>query len=508
VVVLDHVGVGKGMEEDYTFEFGGCAGSFGWSRTFSTFKADVKLSGGRFYYELEIKNLQDGARFGWAQILDQGAEETNGWKSSAECSYDGVGDNPFSWAVKCKWHNGISTIFGHNLKKGDVLGLGCDMINKTIYFSVNGSFDALCVALKPISAEWIAPAFTASEGSQVVANFGAPRKFKHAPPDDGYVSVHDAAKSRQSQGDNARLNQPDCIVTVLNDSDVNDSDDSVRTLTTDHADGVTTDTRNAMGVALCATSKCGDLGLLRMLLNAGADVNYKDADGKTAVDFQTEQIELLKRKRTDGIERTDWIEGGVLAPRVSSDDWNQVRKIVKLNELRSSIRKTLFDAGCLPSDALNNAAAALCAASKSGDLLLVSALFKAGADVNYTDTDGKTQNAIALAANSDTLRIFFPLWTLTKEGKLEVKTLAGDKELEFTWARFGSRPSSIIDVAAVLCDPEHAGQELSNAEQLRGKVAVAKGGVLEHVVVPCVSYVKQAQRAEKAGALALVVINR
>jgi hypothetical protein len=57
---------------------------------------------------------------------------------------------------------------------------------------------------------------------------------------------------------------------------------------------------------------------------------------------------------------------------------------------------------CLPSDALNNADVALCAASKTGDLSLVSALFKVGTDVNYTDTDGKTQNAIALAANSDT----------------------------------------------------------------------------------------------------------
>ena len=66
VVVLDHVGIGKGMEEDYTFEFGGCKRLFGWSRTFSTFQADVKLSGDRFYYELEIKHLQDGARFGWA----------------------------------------------------------------------------------------------------------------------------------------------------------------------------------------------------------------------------------------------------------------------------------------------------------------------------------------------------------------------------------------------------------------------------------------------------------
>jgi hypothetical protein len=177
-------------------------------------------------------------------------------------------------------------------------------------------------------------------------------------------------------------------------------------------------------------------------------------------------------------------------------------KLQILSELRSSIRKTLLSAGCLPSDALNNAAAALCAASKSGDLLLVSALFKAGTDVKYTDTDGKTQNAVALAANSDTLRIFSPLWALTKEGKLKVKTLAGEiKELEFTWAGFGSRHASIIDVAAVLCHPEHAEQELINAEELSGNVAVVKRGGRT-------TFFEKAQRAEKAGARALVVINR
>jgi hypothetical protein len=525
VVVLDHVGVGKGMEEDYTFEFGGCAGFFGWSRTFSTFQADVELSGSRFYYELEIMHLQGGARFGWAQILDEGAEETKGWKSSAECSYYGVGDNPFSWAVKCKWHNGISTIFGQNLKKGDVLGLACDMINKTISFSLNGSFGApFGVAFKTITAEWIAPAFTASEGSQVVANFGAPRQFKHVPPD-GYVSVHDAAKSRQSQGDNARLNQPDYVVTVLDDSH-----DSVRRITTDNADGVTSDTRNAMGAALCATSKCGDLGMLRMLLNAGANVNYKDADGKTAVD-RVIATDVKKDESRSGITTGDrvrstadpnrtstvvdvdgcdvvcwpyivrWDDTGKIG-RNNSYQLEQIMKLKTLNELRSSIRTTLLSAGCLPSDALNNAAAALCAASKSGDLLLVSVLFKAGTDVNYTDTDGKTQNSIALAANSDTLRIFSPLWAPTKEGKLEVKTSAGEiKELEFTWGGFGSRSSSIIDVAAVLCHPEHAEEELSNAEQLAGNVAVVKRG-------GNTTFIEKAQRAEKAGARALVVINR
>jgi len=245
-----------------------------------------------------------------------------------------------------------------------------------------------------------------------------------------------------------------------------------------------------------------------MLFKAGADVNYKDADGKTAVELviatdvkkdvsgscitEGDSFTQLDPNRTgtvviveDGCDVVCWpylVRWDDTRKRGRNNSY-QLQKIMKLktlNELRSSIRKTLFDAGCLPSDALNNAAAALCAASKSGDLLLVSALFKVGTDVNYTDTDGKTQNAIALAANSDTLRIFSPLWAPTKEGKLEVKTSAGEiKELEFTWAAFGSRPSSITDVAAVRCDPEHAEQELINTEQLRGNVAVVKRGAMK-----------------------------
>ena len=81
---------------------------------------------------------------------------------------------------------------------------------------------------------------------------------------------------------------------------------------------------------------------------------------------------------------------------------------------------------------------------------------------------------------------------------INVKTSDGDKFLEFTWAKFGSR-APIADVAAVLCDPEIVDQDLRNAEQLSQKVAVAKSGGP--------SFIKKAQRAQQAGALALIVIN-
>ena len=182
VVVRDHVSVGKGLHQDYTLAFG----------KFSTFQADVKLSGGRFYYEVEIEEMQGVAQLGWA---------TEGFHSTPEDTGEGVGDNPFSWGFdgtrKLKWSDDTSTAFGDKWNVGDVLGLACDMVNKTVSFSVNGSFESpFGVAFERIAAEWIAPTLTADSGFQVVANFGA-RPFKHAPPDEAYVSVQTAIESEE-----------------------------------------------------------------------------------------------------------------------------------------------------------------------------------------------------------------------------------------------------------------------------------------------------------------------
>jgi hypothetical protein len=180
VVVLDHVASGA-LYEDYTMLFGG----------FNTFKADVKLSAAKVYYELHIKHIPSDSypQFGWA---------TEGFGSSTESSGEGVGDNAFSWAFDgvrvSKWGDGSSSAFGVEWQEGDVLGLACDMVNKTVSFSVNGSFEPpLGVAFQNIAADSIAPAFMAGIGFKVVANFGQ-LPLKHAPPDETYVSVHAAAQ--------------------------------------------------------------------------------------------------------------------------------------------------------------------------------------------------------------------------------------------------------------------------------------------------------------------------
>ncbi len=187
VVVLEHVGSGA-LYQDYTMLFG----------DLNTFKADVKLSAGKFYYELHIKHIQGrDAYFGWA---------SQGFESSAERTAGAgqfVGGNPFSWAfgfdqgkvIKCANDvNGSGSAFGVEWKKGDVLGLACDMVNKSVSFSVNGSFEPpLGLAFQNIAAHSIAPAFSARNGFKVVANFGQ-LPLKHAPPDETYVSVHAAAQ--------------------------------------------------------------------------------------------------------------------------------------------------------------------------------------------------------------------------------------------------------------------------------------------------------------------------
>jgi hypothetical protein len=189
VVVLDHVDSGA-LYEDYTMLFG----------DLNTFKADVKLSAGKFYYELDIKHIQLESRaafFGWA--TEDFASSTKRKLGAGQF----VGGNPFSWgfgfddgkSIKCANDvKGNGSAFGVAWQEGDVVGLACDMVNKTVSFSVNGSFQPpLGVAFQNIAADSVAPAFTAQTSCKVVANFGQ-LPLKHAPPDETYVSVYAAAQ--------------------------------------------------------------------------------------------------------------------------------------------------------------------------------------------------------------------------------------------------------------------------------------------------------------------------
>ena len=158
VVLIDHVAFGA-LYEDYTMLFGDC----------NAFKADVKLSAGKFYYELDIKHIPgQSAYFGWS---------TEDFASSTKRSPGAgqfVGGNAFSWSfdgvrvVKCANDvNGRGCAFGSAWQEGDVLGLACDMVNKSVSFSVNGSFEPpLGVAFDKIVADSIAQTFSAQKRLQ------------------------------------------------------------------------------------------------------------------------------------------------------------------------------------------------------------------------------------------------------------------------------------------------------------------------------------------------------
>ena len=90
------------------------------------------------------------------------------------------------------------------------------------------------------------------------------------------------------------------------------------------------------------------------------------------------------------------------------------------------------------------------------------------------------------------------VWWATRHG-INVKTSDGNKFLDFAWAQFGTRTAPIAHVAAVLCDPECADQELRNSEQINQKVAIVKRGGN--------TFGEKAHRAQRAGALALIIIN-
>jgi len=130
--------------------------------------------------------------------------------------------------------------------------------------------------------------------------------------------------------------------------------------------GATCDT-NAIGAGLLAASRSGDLVFICKFLNMWADVNYRDAaDGKTALCIaskcgQSEALRILIERGAD----------------VNCQDADGKIAVDLAPELKSSIRKTLLETGCLPSAALNNIAAALCDALKSEDSDLSSALVKA-----------------------------------------------------------------------------------------------------------------------------------
>jgi nucleoredoxin len=159
---------------------------------FNTFVADVKLSNGRFYYEVELLSLKGVAQFGVC---------TDGFAARADPGGEGVGDDEHSYAVdgvrQRTWPADDGVNFtGSQWSDGQVIGFAVDMSDERsarVSVSVDGSFaPPNGLAFDRISATWLSPAFSASAGECRV-NFGD-TPFKHSPPDTSFVSVQSFAK--------------------------------------------------------------------------------------------------------------------------------------------------------------------------------------------------------------------------------------------------------------------------------------------------------------------------
>ncbi len=162
-------------------------------RNVTTFVADVRLSGGKFYWEIEIIDMrkrqtqffqheQGDFKFG---IVTEGF---------APNETPGIGHTAHSWSVdggrQVKWHNAATEAYGCAWDVGDVIGLALDMSDSSssiVSLSVNGSFAAPNgIAFAAIDAAYLSPAF--SGHGRYRLNLGD-RPFAFAPPDEGYGSV-------------------------------------------------------------------------------------------------------------------------------------------------------------------------------------------------------------------------------------------------------------------------------------------------------------------------------
>jgi hypothetical protein len=100
-------------------------------------------AGSKGYYEIELQSEVENSRWGFC---------THKWGRIDFDAKDGAGDDEMSWGVDgdhvLKWHNGNQEPFGRRWRKGDVVGLACELpptssdIGGKILVSVNGDFSS------------------------------------------------------------------------------------------------------------------------------------------------------------------------------------------------------------------------------------------------------------------------------------------------------------------------------------------------------------------------------
>jgi hypothetical protein len=162
---------------------------------FSTFVADIRLSGRCFYFEVHVVDIVSVMQFGVC---------TQAFEPCQYSSGEGTGDDAWSWAVDGarlkKWHIGSSKEYGSKWAVGDIIGFAVDMRiagASVLSTSLNGSFKGPNgAAFVDIESSFLSPAFSGS--GRYIVNFGE-RSFEHAPSDTEYVSVHAFHQKQQQQ---------------------------------------------------------------------------------------------------------------------------------------------------------------------------------------------------------------------------------------------------------------------------------------------------------------------
>jgi len=113
------------------------------SKAFCTVRSRQQCPlGSKAYYELVILSklhyLRPKFGFASAAFISQFGPSTH------DCPLTGVGDDAASWAVdgicRVKWNAGKQQAYECQWKKGDVIGLACDLQKMQMLVSVNGSF--------------------------------------------------------------------------------------------------------------------------------------------------------------------------------------------------------------------------------------------------------------------------------------------------------------------------------------------------------------------------------
>jgi hypothetical protein len=141
--------------------------------------------GSKGYYELEIVESDTYfPRYGFASASFQSVRGASGGR---------VGNDEHSWAVdgenKRSMHKGQRKPYACKWKKGDVVGLACDLDGMQVLVSVNGSFappNGLVFELAPHAVHGGLFAAFSGKSGELRYNLGqAP--FKYAAPSSEYV---------------------------------------------------------------------------------------------------------------------------------------------------------------------------------------------------------------------------------------------------------------------------------------------------------------------------------